>query len=326
MTDILIIGAGPSGLFAGFYAGMRSMSTVIVDSLEVPGGQLAALYPEKYIYDVAGYEKIKAQELVDNLLKQLNRFEETTTFSLSNSVLDIQKQEDGTFIVNTSKGEFHTKSVILAAGNGLFAPRPLGVDGEDKYSNIHYFVNDLSIFNDRRVAIFGGGDSAVDWAIELSNNAKEVHIIHRRNEFRAHTHSVEELKKTSANILTPYTPKELFGEGELATGIDITNTETKDVTHIEFDDLVCNFGFTSNIGNIKDWNLELDGNKVVVDSAQRTNVEGVHAIGDICTYDGKASLIISGLGEAPVAVNGCFKHINPDAIIGALRSSATIKE
>ncbi len=321
-TDILIIGAGPAGLFASFYAGMRSLSTVIVDSLEVPGGQLSALYPEKYIYDIAGFEEIKAQELIDNLEKQLKRFESTTTFSLKNSVNEIKKQEDGSFIIKTDKEDFRAKSIIIAAGNGQFAPRKLGIENEDKFDNIHYFVNDLSKFDNRDVVIFGGGDSAVDWALELTNNAKSVHIVHRRDEFRAHTHTVEELRKTNAIIKTPYTPKEFNNEGNEIT---ITNTADKTEEVIKFDDLICNFGFISNIGNIEQWDLELDGKKILVDSAQKTNISGIFAIGDICTYEGKASLIMSGFGEAPIAVNSCLHYIDPEAKIGALRSSSVIK-
>lgn len=325
-VDIAIIGAGPAGLFAGFYAGMRSLTTVIIDSLEIPGGQLAALYPEKYIYDIAGFEKIKAQELVDNLSKQLERFSETTEFKLKSNVQRIEKQEDGSFIIQTQKETIQCRSVIVAAGNGEFSPRQLGVENEQSYDNIHYFVNDLSKFNDKKVAIFGGGDSAVDWALELSNNAKEVFLVHRRNEFRAHSHSVDELYKTSVQIKTPFTPQSIKGDNNIAQSILIRNTETKVDEEIHFDDLICNFGFTSNLGHILEWNLDIEKNKIVVDSAQRTNIDGIFSIGDICTYDGKASLIMSGFGEAPIAVNGCLKYIDPDAIIGALRSSAAIKE
>ncbi len=325
-VDIAIIGAGPSGLFAAFYAGMRSLSTVIIDSLEMPGGQLAALYPEKYIYDIPGFEKIKAQELVTNLTKQLDRFSATTEFKLNSNVMNIEKNEDGTFKITTQKEEMIAKSIIIAAGNGQFAPRPLGVDNEDKYDNIHYFVNDLSTLNNKDVVIFGGGDSAVDWSLELNNNAKSVHLVHRRNEFRAHGHSVELLKETNVNIKTPFTPLTVYGENNIAKSITIVNSETKQEETLEFDDLICNFGFTSNLGNIKYWQLNIENNKIVVNSAQKTNIDGICAIGDICTYDGKTSLIASGFGEAPVAVNSSLKYIDPNAVIGALRSSTAIKE
>lgn len=319
-TDVVIIGAGPTGLFAGFYAGMRGLSTVIVDKLEIPGGQLAALYPEKFIYDVAGFPEVRAQELVNNLLSQLERFKDTTDFSLNNSVELITKNEDGTFLVNTTNEEILAKSIIVAGGNGAFAPRKLGLDNEDTFNNIHYFVNDLNKFKDRRVAIFGGGDSAVDWSLMLQGIASEVHIIHRRNEFRAHDHSIDELKKSATIIHTPFSPKELIGDDSIKTLV-LSEAKTNLEKTIDVDDVICNFGFISNLGPIKNWDLELEGNKIKVNSDQQTNVDGIFAIGDICTYEGKAGLIISGFGEGPVAINGCCKYINPEAIIGALHSS-----
>lgn len=323
-TDIVIIGAGPTGLFAAFYAGMRGLSTTIIDKLEIPGGQLAALYPEKYIYDVAGFEEIKAQDLINKLVRQTKRFADTTEYSLSNSVEQITKTDNGDFIVNTKKGDFLAKSVIIAGGNGAFSPRLLGVENEQEFENIHYFVDDLSKFANKKVAIFGGGDSAVDWTLMLSHTAKEVDIIHRRDEFRAHAHSVEELKSSSAVINTPFVPKKIIGSNGLAQQVVIENTKTKEEKTIEVDDIICNFGFISNLGPIKDWGLELESNKIKVSTTQQTNIEGIFAIGDICTYDGKAALIISGFGEAPIAINGCCKYINPDMVIGTLHSSSVI--
>ncbi len=324
-TDVAIIGAGPAGLFAGFYAGMRGLTATIIDQLELPGGQLSALYPEKYIYDVAGFEEIKAQDLIDNLLRQIKRFEKTTDMMLDTSVNEIEKQEDGSFILRTSKEDLHAKTIIIAAGNGAFSPRKLGIENEDELTNIHYFVNDLQKFKNRRVAIFGGGDSAVDWSLMLQHIAKEVHIIHRRDQFRAHDHSVEVLKESSVNIHTPFTPVSAEKDSNnKATSITIKKARAEEEKTIEIDDIICNFGFISNLGSIRDWNLELDGNKIIVDSMQATNIEGIFAIGDICTYDGKAALIINGFGEAPIAINSAYKTINPDAVIGALHSSSVI--
>ncbi len=324
-TDVAIIGAGPAGLFAGFYAGMRGLEAIIIDQLELPGGQLSALYPEKYIYDVAGFEEIKAQDLVDNLLRQIKRFEETTKLQLNTSVVAINKQGDGSFILQTSNDEIHAKTIIIAGGNGAFSPRKLGIENEDITNNIHYFVNDLEKFRNRRVALFGGGDSAVDWSLMLQHIASEVHIIHRRDQFRAHDHSVELLKDSDVNIHTPFTPVEVaLDENNNATSITIKKARSEEIKTLAVDDIICNFGFVSNLGAIRDWDLNLEGNKIIVDSMQATNIEGIFAIGDICTYPGKAALIINGFGEAPIAINSAYKAINPDAIIGALHSSSVI--
>jgi thioredoxin reductase len=322
-TDVVIIGAGPVGLFAGFYAGMRGLEAIIVDSLEMPGGQLSALYPEKYIYDIAGFDQIKAQDLVDNLLKQLSRFESTTTMSLSNPVLNVEKLDDGNFNVVTKNEIINTKSIIIAAGNGAFKPRTLGLENEDSFDNIHYFVNDMSKFSGRKVAIFGGGDSALDWSLMLKDIASEVHVIHRRDEFRAHEHTVDEVKKTDINIHTPFVPDQLVGETNVSKLI-IRDAKTKELKEIEVDDVICNFGFISNLGPIKDWELALDGNRIIVDTFQKTSVDGIFAIGDICTYGGKTPMITNGFGEGPIAINSCYQKINPEAVIGTLHSSSVI--
>ncbi len=323
-TDVAIIGAGPAGLFAGFYAGMRGLSATIIDKLELPGGQLSALYPEKYIYDVAGFQEIKAQDLVDNLLRQIKRFEDTTKFSLNTNVENITKHDDGTFTLNTSQGDIKAKTIIIAGGNGAFSPRKLGIENEDNIENIHYFVNDLQKYRNKRVAIFGGGDSAVDWSLMLQHIAKEVHIIHRRDAFRAHSHSVDNLKESSVHIHTPYTPVRAEVSNDRAKNITIKKVKADEEVTIKVDDIICNYGFISNLGPITDWGLELEGNKIVVDSRQKTNIEGIFAIGDICTYPGKAALIINGFGEAPIAINSAYLAINPDAVIGVLHSSSVI--
>lgn len=323
IKDVAIIGAGPVGLFAGFYAGMRGLSSVIIDKLEIPGGQLKALYPEKFIYDIAGFKEIKAGDLVDNLLDQLSRFEETTTFSLGNDIISIDKNSDGVFEIVGSTETLLTRTIIIAAGNGAFAPRKMGLENEDNFSNINYFVDNMAKFDNKDVAIFGGGDSAVDWSLMLEKTAKSVSIIHRRDEFRAHDHSVSLLKQSSINVYTPFTPVKLYGEDKI-TAIDLKKNKTGEIENILVDEVICNFGFISNLGNIANWGLELETNKIVVNSEQKTNIAGVFAIGDICTYPGKAALIINGMGEAPIAINSAYKTINPDAVIGTLHSSSVI--
>ncbi len=322
--DIVIVGAGPVGLFAGFYCGMRKMSVAVIDPLEVAGGRLAALYPEKYIYDVAGHDKIRAIDLVSNLEQQFSRFEETADLMLGEEVTDLVKHDNG-FTVTTTKNTIEAKAVIIAAGSGAFAPRKLGLDGEDEVSNIHYFVNDLDQFTDKKVALFGGGDSAVDWAMMLETIAKEVNIIHRRNEFRAHGASVDKLMASSVNVHTPFNPKQLnITDGKISS-IEISSKEAEDKT-LEVDDVIVNFGFVAKLGAIANFGLDIEKNKINVDTTQATNIEGVFAIGDIATYPGKADLIITGFGEGPIAVNSAFQYINPDQAVGVLHSSSVIKE
>ncbi|MGL4589136.1 MAG: NAD(P)/FAD-dependent oxidoreductase [Mycoplasmatales bacterium] len=322
-TDVVVIGAGPVGLFASFYCGMRSLSSVLIDKMEIPGGRLSALYPEKYIYDVAGFPKVKAQELIDNLVEQLDRFSETTEMMLGQNVESLEKKDD-VFVIKTDQAEIEAKAVIIAAGGGAFSPRKLGLDGEEQFKNIHYFVNDMEKFRNRRVAIFGGGDSAVDWALMLTEIASEVHIIHRRPEFRAHGHSVEMLEESTVNIHTPFTPKALVGEGDTLQKLVITDKKMD--KEIEIDDCIVNYGFISNLGSLNEWGLNIEKNKILVNSCQETNIKGIFAIGDICDYPGKAEIIVNGFGEGPIAVNEAFKHINPDAVIGAMHSSSMIKE
>ncbi len=321
--DVVIIGAGPAGLFAGFYCGMRKLNAVIVDPLEIAGGRLAALYPEKYIYDVAGHDKIRAIDLVHNLEQQLKRFEDSTDLLLGEEVMAMEKEDD-IFTVTTSKREIKAKAVIIAAGSGAFAPRKLGLEGEDEAENLHYFVDDLSKFADRKVAIFGGGDSAVDWAMMLEPIAKEVNIIHRRDEFRAHGASVDKLMASSVRVHTPYTPKELVVTDSKVEKIIIESKKADD-HEIEVDDVIVNFGFVAKLGAIAEFGLEIEKNKINVNSDQSTTIPGVYAIGDIAAYPGKAELIITGFGEGPIAVNSIYGYINPEAKVGALHSSSVIK-
>lgn len=321
--DVVIIGAGPAGLFAGFYCGMRKLSAVIIDPLEIAGGRLAALYPEKYIYDVAGLDKVRAIDLVHNLEQQLSRFEDSTDLVLGEEVIAMEKNDD-IFTVTTNKQVISAKAVIIAAGSGAFAPRKLGLAGEDNATNLHYFVDDLNKFKNKKVAIFGGGDSAVDWSMMLEDIADEVNIIHRRDEFRAHGASVDKLMDSSIVVHTPYTPKELIINDNRIEKIVIESKKSDDHV-IEVDDVIVNFGFVAKLGAIADFGLDIEKNKINVNTDQSTTIPGVYAIGDIATYPGKAELIITGFGEGPIAVNSIYGYLNPDAKVGSLHSSSVIK-
>ncbi|WP_100405299.1 NAD(P)/FAD-dependent oxidoreductase [Bacillus solitudinis] len=313
MYDLTIIGGGPTGLFAAFYAGMRQAKVKIIESMPQLGGQLSALYPEKYIYDVAGFPKVKAQELVDSLTEQANQF--NPTIVLEQSVKELTKQEDESFIIETDKESHYTKAIIITAGAGAFQPRRLEVDGSKTYEgkNLHYFVQDLSIFKDKKVLICGGGDSALDWSLMIEPIAKEVTLIHRRDKFRAHEHSVNLLQQSSVNVLTPFEITELHGDEENINQVTISEIKSDTTKTLDIDAVIVNFGFVSSLGPIKEWGLEIEKNSIIVNTKMETNVKGIYAAGDVCSYEGKVKLIATGFGEAPTAVNNAKAYIDPKA-------------
>ncbi|GAM14392.1 NAD(P)/FAD-dependent oxidoreductase [Mesobacillus selenatarsenatis] len=323
--DITIIGGGPAGLFTAFYGGMRQASVKIIESLPQLGGQLSALYPEKYIYDVAGFPKVRAQELINNLKEQMAKFEPAT--ALEQSVEKLEKLEDGTIKLTTDKEVHYTKAVIITAGNGAFQPRRLELESAAQYEgkNLHYFIDDLNQFAGQKVAVLGGGDSAVDWALMLEPIAEQVTIVHRRDKFRAHEHSVENLQNSKVDIKTPYVPTELVGDGEKISQIVLKDANGEDTVAVDVDAVICNFGFVSSLGPIKEWGLEIEKNSIVVNSKMETNIPGVYAAGDICTYEGKVKLIATGFGEAPTAVNNAKSYMDPKAKTQPLHSSSMFK-
>jgi thioredoxin reductase (NADPH) len=320
--DITIIGGGPAGLFTAFYGGMRQASVKIIESLPQLGGQLSALYPEKYIYDVAGFPKVRAQELINNLKEQMAKFNPAT--ALEQSVEKLEKLEDGTIKLTTDKEVHYTKSVIITAGNGAFQPRRLELESAAQYEgkNLHYFIDDLNQFAGQKVAVLGGGDSAVDWALMLEPIAEQVTIVHRRDKFRAHEHSVENLQNSKVDIKTPYVPLELVGDDSKISQIVLKDANGEDTVTVDVDAVICNFGFVSSLGPIKEWGLEIEKNSIVVNSKMETNIPGVYAAGDICTYEGKVKLIATGFGEAPTAVNNAKSYIDPKAKTQPLHSSS----
>jgi ferredoxin/flavodoxin---NADP+ reductase len=321
--DITVIGGGPVGLFTAFYAGMRQASVKVIESLPQLGGQLSALYPEKYIYDIAGFPKIGAQELIDNLTEQMNQFE--STICLGQSVETVEKGEDGVFKLTTNKETHYTKTIIITAGNGAFKPRKMNVEGEEKFAdkNLHYFVTNLNEFAGKNVVLFGGGDSAVDWALMLEPIAKKVRLIHRRDKFRAHEHSVELLKQSTVEVLTPYVPVELVGDDKIEKVI-VKEAKGERFLELEVDDVLVNYGFVSSLGPISNWGLEIEKNSIVVNSKMETNIEGIYATGDICTYEGKVKLIATGFGESPIAVSNAKVYIDPTARVQAPHSTTVM--
>lgn len=320
--DITIIGGGPTGLFAAFYGGMRNASVKIIDSLPQLGGQLSTLYPEKYIYDVAGFPKVRAQELVDNLITQMKQF--NPTIVLEQVVENLELQDDQLIKLTTNVEVHYTKTVIITAGNGAFHPRKISLIEAEQYENknLHYFIDNLEKFRNKKVMICGGGDSAVDWALMLEPIAEKVTLVHRRDKFRAHEHSVKQLLASSVVIKTPYNPVKLEDEDGEIKSVVLEDTKGEEQEVIEVDDLIVNYGFVSLLGPIKDWGLEIEKNSIVVNSKMETNIPAVYAAGDVCTYDGKVKLIATGMGEAPTAINNAKSYLDPTAKTQPLHSTS----
>lgn len=312
VVDIAIIGGGPTGLFAAFYAGMRKISVKVLESMPQLGGQLSALYPEKFIYDVAGFPKIRAQELIDQLIEQANLF--SPHYCLEEKVLNVQKNSDGLFEITTDQQMHLAKAVLITAGVGAFEPRRLALPNAEQFEgkNLHYFVNNLEQFRGKNVLIAGGGDSAVDWALMLEPIAHQVTLIHRRDRFRAHEHSVEQMKASRVRILTPYEIEALHGEEEIEKVV-IRDPKGEQKEELDVDAVIVSFGFISALGPIKEWGLNIEKNSIVVNSKMETNIPGIYAAGDITTYPGKVKLIAVGFGEAPTAINNAYLYIDPKA-------------
>ncbi|HLP63542.1 NAD(P)/FAD-dependent oxidoreductase [Flavobacterium sp.] len=314
-TDILIIGAGPTGLFAVFEAGLLQLKCHIIDALPQPGGQLAELYPKKPIFDIPGYPEVLAGDLVTNLMEQIKQFQ--PGFTLSETAETIDKLDDGTFIVTTNKGtKHHAKAVAIAGGLGTFEPRKPQLENIAFYEEkgVEYFVKDPELFRDKRIVIAGGGDSALDWSIFLSNVASEVTLVHRRNEFRGALDSVEkvqELKKLGKiNLITPAEVVAIQGENHVES-ITLENEGIQRV--FETDYFIPLFGLTPKLGAIANWGLEIEKNAIKVNNAldYQTNIDGIYAIGDVNIYPGKLKLILCGFHEATLMCQSVYQRINP---------------
>ena len=314
-TDILIIGAGPTGLFAVFEAGLLKLKCHILDALPQAGGQLSELYPKKPIYDIPGFPEVLAGDLVDNLMEQIKQFE--PGFTLGERAETIEKQEDGSFIVTSNKGKkFHASVVAIAGGLGSFEPRKPLIEDIEFYEDkgIKYFIKNPEKFRDKRVVIAGGGDSALDWSIFLSKVASEVTLIHRRNEFRGALDSVEKVQELKdLGKIRMITPAEVIGLNgdEHLESIDIEENGAHRT--IETDYFIPLFGLTPKLGPIGDWGLDIEKNAIKVNNAldYQTNIPGIFAIGDVNTYPGKLKLILCGFHEATLMCQAAYQIINP---------------
>jgi len=315
--DLTIIGAGPSGLFATFYAGLRQMKTKVIDALEEPGGQVAVLYPEKYIFDVPGYSKILAKDLVKSLVEQA--FQYNPTVVLGERVTSLHKN-DGVFELGTDKGTLHySKAILVAAGVGAFSPNRLEAKGASDYEGkgVYYFVKDKSIFKDKNLLIVGGGDSAVDWALNIKEIARKITLVHRRDVFRAHELSVAELMKSKVDMKLFYEVRSVTGDGSRVTKAVIFDNRTQAETTLDVDAILVNIGFRADLGPIKDWGLQIDGREIRSNGKMETNIPGVFVAGDIAgPQDGvKLNLIATGYAQAALAVNVAKAFVDPNSKI-----------
>ena len=315
--DLTIIGAGPSGLFAAFYAGLRQMKTKIIDALEQPGGQVAVLYPEKYIFDVPGYSKILAKDLVKSLVEQ--GFQYNPTVVLGERVTSLHKS-NGVIELGTDKGTKHlTKAVLVAAGVGAFSPNRLEAKGAADYEGkgVYYFVKDKSVFKGKNLLIVGGGDSAVDWALNIKDTARKITLVHRRDVFRAHEGSVTELMKSEVEVKLFYEVRSVSGDGVNVTKAVIFDNRSQAETALDVDAILVNIGFRADLGPIKDWGLQIDGREIRTNGKMETNIPGVYVAGDIAgPQDGvKLNLIATGYAQAALAVNVAKAFVDPNSKI-----------
>tara|TARA_Y100000739_G_scaffold148868_1_gene128363 strand:- start:388 stop:1425 length:1038 start_codon:yes stop_codon:yes gene_type:complete len=318
--DILVIGAGPVGLFTVFEAGLLGLKCILIDNLDKPGGQCAELYPEKPIYDIPGVPFQTAQEHVDALIEQIKPFD--YDIYLNERVDSIQEvnHEDEKYweVTTTEDNKFLSKNIFIAAGAGSFEPRrPPNIDNPDQYLNngVTYAVKSIDQYKDKNVFIFGGGDSALDWTVELSNVAKSLSLVHRRDAFRGAQHTEEMMrnlvKENKIKLLTPYLIDSILGDKKVSH-VSLKNFETNEIETHEADELIFLFGLNKKLGPILDWEIDLNGKKISVNTENfQTSKDGIFAVGDINDYPGKLDLILSGFHETTLAVQEAYKRINP---------------
>jgi len=321
LYDITVIGAGPSGLFALFYAGMRGAKAKVIDALPEMGGQLYALYPEKYIYDMPGIPAITGQALVDACVEQA--FQWPHAKCMEERVTHIERLSDNTIKIVTDKAEHSSRTVILASGIGAFKPRKLAAPSAEAFEDkgLYYYARSFDEFTGKRVVIVGGGDSAVDYALAIAPKAAQVTLVHR-SPFRAHPHTVEQLRASRAVIYQPdHEIKEVRG-GAMVESVIVVQTKTKEEIEVRCDAVLCALGFVSDLGEVKKWGIELDGNGIKVDTAtQETSVKGIYAAGDVVAHPGKLKLIACGTSEAAIAVNQAMNYMDPSQKVQPVHSS-----
>ena len=307
--DIAIIGAGPAGLYAAYYAGFRGFSACVIDALPEPGGQVTAMYPEKEIFDIAGFPHVKGRELIDGLLAQANAF--SPTYYLNEQVSTFAQAADAITLGCASGLSVTAKAVIITAGIGAFAPRPLPVGMEWLGKGLVHFVPRLADHAGKDIVIVGGGDSAFDWAYSLKPLAKSVTIVHRRDAFRAHAATVEQVKAMGVELITSAEVAAIEGT-DVVQSVTVTMKESGDARILPAQTVVAALGFIANIGPIAEWGIALEKRHILVNTAMQTSVPRVFAAGDITTYEGKVPLIAVGFGEAATAINNAAPFIDPE--------------
>ena len=311
-VDLLVVGAGPSGLYAAYYAGFRGLTVGIVDALPEAGGQITALYPEKMIFDIAGFPAVRGKDLVENLVAQAGVF--SPTYLLGEQAVSYEDRGDGVRIGLASGRTVTTRAVVVTGGIGTFNPRPL--PGGDVWLDrgLCYIVPSYAPYEGKDVVVVGGGDSALDWALGLEPVARSVTLVHRRDEFRAHAHSVKLLRDSTISLVTPAQVVGLDG-GEHVESVSVRDVKTKAVTVLPAQAVVAALGFTADISPLEAWGLTVSERHVVVDTTMATNLPRVFAAGDITDYPGKVRLISVGFGEAATAVNNAATVIDPSATV-----------
>ena len=320
-VDMTVIGAGPVGLYAAYYAGFRGMRTAVIDSLPEPGGQISALYPEKLIYDIAGFPQVRGRDLVAGLVDQAQRF--SPEWLLGHPADELERLQDGRLRITTKKGgSVSTSAVVVAGGIGTFTPRPLPAGAALVGRGLDYFVTEPDAYSGQDVLVVGGGDSAVDWALTLEPIARSVVLVHRRPLFTAHEHSVRLLRESSVTVLTPHVVHELRGVDSL-TGAVVKDGGTGELVELDCSRVVAALGFTANLGPLTRWGLHIVDRHIAVDSTMWTGVDRVYAAGDITDYHGKVRLISVGFGEAALAVNNAAVAGDPAASLFPGHSTET---
>lgn len=327
IKDLVIVGAGPVGLFASFYAGMRGLDAIVIESRSVVGGALTAIYPEKYIYDMVGFPKILAQDLIDNLHKQSSHFDHEIQFNTT--VTDITKNQDNIFELTTKAGEIiYAKTVLVSTGMGAFTPRkvPALKSAEkyeaQKYSGVKYLIKDKEKYYRQRVVVVGGGNSALDWAHDFDGNSKSVTLVHREKEWQAHEESIVRLPDSGIKVYQPFSVIKAIGDEKLEAVV-IENTITKEQTTVECDLLVGSIGFLPSKTKFGGVPIKYKAGAIEVNPAthESKDVDGLFAAGDACTFKGKLKLIVVGAAEAAVAVNNIVRKVDSKASIKPAFSS-----
>lgn len=321
-TDLVVVGAGPAGLYAAYYAGFRGFGVAVVDSLEQVGGQVSALYPEKLIYDVAGFPSVRGQDLVNNLKVQADTFSPVYFLGHRAEELVVDQHAESVSVTTSSGHQVTARAAVLTGGIGTFSPRPLPQAEGFEGLGLMYFVPKLSELSGLDVVIVGGGDSAFDWALSLEPLARSVSLVHRRDRFRAHAHTVDLVERSSVRIRRSSQVKRVLGEQGRIARVEILNTPTGEVEILPVQALVAALGFTADLGPLKQWGIAQSRRKVIVDRHMATSLPRVYAAGDIAGYEGKVDLISVGFGEAAVAVNNAAPLIDPSARVAPGHSSA----